>query len=205
MLEREPEARQRRAGGLVGDPPKKRGGENKNDPDAIISRAHSFQLLLAIASLLRDNRIGALGKSIDAEGAVILGNRRFVGAAEVLLGPSEAFGLVLQLQQANLGAGEHRADGIENRPRDASARIEVERPLEVFARLNVVHGPNTEQVTRELSLKSPEVMIEFDLAYSGLNEKRLEKAWVDLIFENPEMNQVVIRDLTFARCPRAEF
>jgi hypothetical protein len=86
-----------------------------------------------------------------------------------------------------------------------SAQIEVERPLEVFARLNVVHGPNTEQVTRELSLKSPEVMIEFDLAYSGLNEKRLEKAWVDLIFENPEMNQVVIRDLTFARCPRAEF
>ena len=126
MLEREPEARQRRAGGLVGDPSEKRGGENKNDPDAIIPRAHSLELLLAIASLLRDNRIGALGKPIDAEGAVILGNRRFVGAAEVLLGPSEAFGLVLQLQQANLGAGEHRADGIENRPRDASARIEVE-------------------------------------------------------------------------------
>ena len=46
-------------------------------------------------------------------------------------------------------------------------------------------------------------MVEFDLAYSKLNEKRVEKAWIDLIFEGPEMNQVVIRDLTFSRRPRA--
>ena len=47
-------------------------------------------------------------------------------------------------------------------------------------------------------------MVEFDLAYTKLNEKRVEKLWLDLIFEGPEMNQVTLRDLTFSRRPRAE-
>lgn len=81
--------------------------------------------------------------------------------------------------------------------------IEVEKPLEIFARLNIKHGPNTEQIVRELPLNEEEVKVEFDLAYSRLNEKRIEKIWLDLIFEAPEMNQVVIRDLTFSRRRRA--
>ena len=56
---------------------------------------------------------------------------------------------------------------------------------------------------REVPLNEENLMVEFDLAYSKLNEKRVEKAWIDLIFEGPEMNQVVIRDLTFSRRPRA--
>ena len=84
------------------------------------------------------------------------------------------------------------------------ANIELEKPLEIFARLNIKHGPNTEQIVRELPLHQEEVMVEFDLAYSKLNEKRVERMWVDLIFEGPEMNQVTIRDITFCRHPRAE-
>ncbi len=86
-----------------------------------------------------------------------------------------------------------------------STIVECEKPLEIFARLNVQHGPNTEQIVRELPLHEQDVMVEFDLAYTDLNEKRVEKAWVDLIFEGPEMNQVVLRDVTFARRPRAAF
>jgi len=82
--------------------------------------------------------------------------------------------------------------------------VEMEEPLEIFARLNIKHGPNTEQIVRELPLNEEEVMVEFDLAYTKLNEKRVERAWLDLIFEGPEMNQVTIRDLTFSRRPRAE-
>lgn len=82
--------------------------------------------------------------------------------------------------------------------------IETESPLEIFARLNVKHGPNTEQVVRELPLHQDDVWVEFDLAYTKLNEKRVEKLWVDLIFEGPQNNQVVIRDMTFSRSPRAE-
>ena len=81
--------------------------------------------------------------------------------------------------------------------------VEMEQPLEIFARLNIRHGPNTEQIVRELPLHEENIKVEFDLAYSNLNEKRVEAAWIDLIFEGPEMNQVVLRDLTFSRRPRA--
>lgn len=82
--------------------------------------------------------------------------------------------------------------------------VETEKPLEIFARLNVKHGPNVEQIVRELPRQSNPSFVEFDLAYTKLNEKRVEKIWIDLIFEGPEMNQITLRDLTFARYPRAE-
>jgi len=80
---------------------------------------------------------------------------------------------------------------------------ETEAPLAIFARLNVKHGPNVEQLVRELPLAAPEVAVEFDLAYTDLNEKRVEKMWLDLIFEGPQMNQITIRDMTLSRRPRA--
>lgn len=82
--------------------------------------------------------------------------------------------------------------------------VDMEKPLEIFARLNIKHGPNTEQIVRELPLHEREVMVEFDLAYTKMNEKRIERMWVDLIFEGPEMNQIVLRDVTFSRSPRAD-
>ncbi|KMK65823.1 DUF6478 family protein [Puniceibacterium sp. IMCC21224] len=81
--------------------------------------------------------------------------------------------------------------------------VEMEAPLKVFARLNIRHGPNTEQIVRELALNAAENQVEFDLAYSKLNEKRADRMWLDLIFEAPQMNQVVLRDLTFSRRLRA--
>jgi len=82
--------------------------------------------------------------------------------------------------------------------------VETEKPLEIFARLNIRHGPNTEQLVRELPLGQDQIMVEFDLAYTKLNEKRVERVWLDLIFEGPSMNQVTLRDVTFSRRPRAE-
>ena len=84
------------------------------------------------------------------------------------------------------------------------AIVEMEKPLEIFARMNVKHGPNTEQLVRELPLHEGDVMVEFDLAYTKLNEKRAERIWIDLIFEGPQMNQIILRDITFSRRPRAE-
>ena len=82
--------------------------------------------------------------------------------------------------------------------------VEMEKPLEIFARLNIKHGPNVEQIVREMPLNAQEVMVEFDLGYSKMNEKRVEKLWIDLIFEGPEMNQIILRDVTLTRRPRAE-
>ncbi len=82
--------------------------------------------------------------------------------------------------------------------------VEMEKPLEIFARLNIKHGPNVEQIVREVPLNEEEVMVEFDLGYSKLNEKRVEKLWIDLIFKGPEMNQIILRDVTLTRRPRSE-
>ncbi|MEZ5913600.1 MAG: DUF6478 family protein [Paracoccaceae bacterium] len=82
--------------------------------------------------------------------------------------------------------------------------IEMEKPLEIFARLNIKHGPNVEQVVREIPPGQTEASVEFDLAYTRVNEKRIEKLWIDLIFEGPELNQIVLRDVTCSRRPRAE-
>ena len=81
--------------------------------------------------------------------------------------------------------------------------VDLERPIEIFARLNIKNGPNTEQIVCELPTGENRAVVEFDLAYSNLNERRVEKAWLDMIFEGPEMNQVNLRDLTMSRRVRS--
>jgi hypothetical protein len=100
------------------------------------------------------------------------------------------------------------AEGLENLSRRhvvrLDIRVETERPLEIFGRLNVRHGPNVEQLVREFDGSVGEFSIEFDLAATQLNETRVERAWLDLIFEEPSMNQIILRDVTMTRRPRAE-
>ena len=84
-----------------------------------------------------------------------------------------------------------------------SATVEAEAPVTMLARLNVKHGPNTDQNLQSLPLDGPDAFVEFDLAYGQINETRVERIWVDLIFENPMMNRITLHDLTFCRYPRA--
>ncbi|MDX1741968.1 MAG: DUF6478 family protein [Ruegeria sp.] len=84
------------------------------------------------------------------------------------------------------------------------ALIESELPLGLFARLNILHGPNTDQVLRMLEPSAQSYSIDFDLAHLPLNEARIEKIWLDLIFEDPRMNCISLRDLTFCRHHRAD-
>ena len=86
----------------------------------------------------------------------------------------------------------------------ADMTIEAERPIEMFARLNVKHGPNVEQIVRELDLSEATVPVEFDLAYSDIVESSVERAWIDVIFGQPSMNRVVIGDMIVSRRLRAE-
>ncbi|HWL55416.1 MAG TPA: DUF6478 family protein [Paracoccus sp. (in: a-proteobacteria)] len=104
-------------------------------------------------------------------------------------------------------------EALEGLSRNHIVRLEtslvLERPLNVFARLNIGHGPNTDELVQSLhqmeaGLQSQQV-IEFDLAYTEINEKRLEKMWLDLIFEAPAMSAVEIREMILSRHPRAEF
>lgn len=88
-----------------------------------------------------------------------------------------------------------------------STLLRMERRAEMFVRLNIRQGPNTEQLVSELKPgdrpDSP-VSAEFDLGFHEINPAKLEAAWIDLIFERPEMNLVRIEDLTVTRRPRAD-
>lgn len=85
-----------------------------------------------------------------------------------------------------------------------AAVIDCEQPTKIDARLNILNGPNTEQVLLTLPDAATDTMVEFDLAYGQLNEKRAERMWIDLMIAAPHMNKIVIRDLNLARYPRAE-
>ncbi len=86
--------------------------------------------------------------------------------------------------------------------------FDMEKPIEVYARLNLRQGPNVEQVVRSIpkpaaAVVNHECFVEFDLAYAKLDDRRIERLWLDLILEGPEMNQIVLRDITFGRRLRA--
>ena len=85
-----------------------------------------------------------------------------------------------------------------------SLQVQAEKEIEIFARLNVKHGPNTEQVVREVDMRHSSPELAFDLAYTALEERRIEAAWIDIIFGNPAMNRVELTDLVISRHLRAE-
>lgn len=88
-----------------------------------------------------------------------------------------------------------------------SVRLRIERPGEMYVRLNIKQGPNTDQMVSELrpgDRPDGPVTAEFDLGFDEINPAKLEGAWIDLIFERPEMNLVQILDLTLTRRPRAD-
>jgi hypothetical protein len=126
--------------------------------------------------------------------------------------PGAAFGLVLEV---------YRFDGsflslVQDLPEEAlkgltlnhfiavHLRVVREQPIEIYARLNVQHGPNQEQIVRQVEFRDGRGYAEFDLAYTKINEKRLEKAWLDLILEGPELNRLAIWDMVLLRAPRAD-
>lgn len=84
------------------------------------------------------------------------------------------------------------------------ALINADRPLRAFARLNVKHGPNLAQPVREVSVQTGEMVVEFDLAYAKIDDTRIERAWLDLIFNDVAMSGISLRDLVVSRRPRAE-
>ena len=85
------------------------------------------------------------------------------------------------------------------------AIVDADRPLRAFARLNVKHGPNIAQMVSDLAVvPGAETLAEFDLAYAGLDDSRIERAWLDLIFNDAAMTRILLRDVVVSRRPRAE-
>lgn len=82
--------------------------------------------------------------------------------------------------------------------------VDCEREVKAFVRLNIKHGPNLAQPVSALPGEGRDKVAEFDLAYCDLNDRRVERAWADLILNDAAMTRIVIRDLVVSRRPRAE-
>ena len=82
--------------------------------------------------------------------------------------------------------------------------LQFERPMRIYARLNIQNGPNLAQITEVVEVDGEEATVVFDLFGMSMNEKRLEKAWLDLILDVPQCNRLVVHDLVMNRYPRAE-
>lgn len=86
--------------------------------------------------------------------------------------------------------------------------MDAERPITVYARINLRQGPNTETMLRQLGEpaagQGARRRAEFDLAYAGLAHRPIERAWLDMILEQPRMNAVVLRDMVLSHRGRAQ-
>lgn len=77
-----------------------------------------------------------------------------------------------------------------------------ERRGGIYARLNLRHGPNTEQIVRELE---PDARaIDFDMFYAELDASEVSGIWLDLILQMPAMNRLDLFDLVLSRRRRAD-
>lgn len=103
-------------------------------------------------------------------------------------------------------------DGLEplgaDRIVQLDAVMDAERPITIYARLNLVQGPNTETLLRQLgdpvAGDCAHRRVEFDLAYGDLSNRPVQRAWLDLILERPAMNAVTITDLVVSHRLRAQ-
>lgn len=172
-------------------------------------RPEVFDLPLAVTGLARPAPGTALGSDMAihhdiAEPEFILRQQRNPD------GGGARFGLVLEAYELQgsflsfalrLPEGEAQGTQREELVR-LSYDLEMDAPLEVFARLNLRHGPNVEQIVREVDLNARDRWVEFDVFYTAFDPRRGKDIWVDLIFQTPTMNTIKIRDLTVLRRPR---
>jgi hypothetical protein len=88
---------------------------------------------------------------------------------------------------------------------DLSGAIFAERATGFTVRLNIKHGPNTEQLIQAHDINWSNIGVEFDIEHLKINVNRVEKIWFDLVFETPNFNRISHTDLVFSKRPRGEF
>ena len=83
------------------------------------------------------------------------------------------------------------------------SHVVADKSTTITARINVRHGPNTDQILRGIDLDRHDNVVEFDMFYSAIEPDKVSGMWLDIIWENPAMNRIVINDLVLSRHPRA--
>ncbi len=82
-------------------------------------------------------------------------------------------------------------------------RTQTAEPFEAYARLNLCHGPNTEQIVRMINIGAGESFAEFDIFYTDYEQKRAASAWIDLIINDPAHKRITLEQVIILRRARA--
>ena len=82
-------------------------------------------------------------------------------------------------------------------------RTQTSEPFQAYARLNLCHGPNTEQIVRMVEVGEGESFAEFDIFYTEFEQKRATSAWVDLIINDPAHKRITLDQAIILRRARA--
>ena len=82
-------------------------------------------------------------------------------------------------------------------------QTQTDEPFQAYVRLNMRHGPNTEQLVRMLDIGDGTTCVEFDLFYSEYEQKHASSAWIDLIFNDPAHKKVTLERVIILRRARA--
>ena len=83
-------------------------------------------------------------------------------------------------------------------------RLDIRKPLAIFARLHVGNGPNTAKNNIQFPQNCERNILKFDLSTVKTTKRRIKIIWVDRIFEAPAMNKITLRDIVLSRHPRAQ-
>jgi hypothetical protein len=83
----------------------------------------------------------------------------------------------------------------------AETLVDAPAVREIYLRLNIRAGANTERLPQTVRSGHPETL-EFDLFHAQFFEGAVEAAWVDVIFTAPPPGRIVIHDLVLSRRPR---
>lgn len=133
-------------------------------------------------------------------------------AARQVRGGTPPFALALDVY-AFRGSYLSLAVGLPDAARDGLRRrhviridvpLRTERPVTVYARLNVQRGAVPATIVRELPRGPAAAFVDFDLAFLRTDVSRAERLWVDLIFDSPAANGILLQDIRLSRTPRAE-
>lgn len=82
-------------------------------------------------------------------------------------------------------------------------RSHASEPIKAYARLNLCHGPNTEQIVRMIDVGAGESFTEFDIFYTDFEQKRATSAWIDLIINEPAYKVITLEEVVILRRARA--
>lgn len=75
--------------------------------------------------------------------------------------------------------------------------------FQAYARLNLRHGPNNEQIIRMIDIGKGEGFAEFDIFYTEFEPNRASDAWIDLIINEPTGRKFSLSEVIILRRVRA--